>query len=48
MFLVDEGNGAPNTTKSVPSSARHRNAIIMVFRCRADDGPALNGGLVAL
>ena len=37
-----------NATKSGPSSARQRNAIQMVFRWRADDGPTLNSGLVAL
>ena len=38
----------PNTTKIRPSSARQRNAIVMAFRWRADDGPTLNAGLVAL
>ena len=37
-----------NASKSGPSSARQRNAIQMVFRWRADDGPTLNSGLVAL
>ena len=45
-FLVDEGKEIPNTTKSEPSSACHRNA--MAFRWRADDGPTLNAGLVTL
>ena len=31
-----------------PSSARQRNTIKMAFRWRADDGPTLNAGLVAL
>ena len=30
------------------SMARQRNTILMVFRWRADDGPTLNAGLVAL
>ena len=46
VFLVNEGD--PNTTKSGPSSARKRTAISMAFRWRADDGPTLNAGLVAL
>ena len=46
-ILVDEG-GDKNTTKSGPSSARQRNAINMAFRWRADGGPILNTGLVAL
>ena len=37
-----------NATKSVPSSARQRNAIEMTFRWRADNGPPLSAGLVAL
>ena len=32
----------------VMSSARQRNAIVMAFRWRADNGPSLNAGLVAL
>ena len=36
------------TTISGPSSARQRNVISMAFRWRADDGPTLNAGLVAL
>ena len=39
--------GNPNTTISGTSSARQRSAISM-FRGSADDGPTLNGGLVAL
>ena len=35
----------PNTTISGPSSAHQRNAILMAFRRRADDGPTLNAGL---
>ena len=38
----------PNTTISGPSSARQRSAIYMAFRWRADDGPTLKAGLVAL
>ena len=48
VFLVDEGREDPNTTISGPSSAHQRNAIKMAFRWRADDGPTLNAGLVAL
>ena len=47
-FLVAEGKEDPNTTKSGPSSARQRSGILMAFRWRADDGPTLNAGLVAL
>ena len=38
----------PNTTISGPSSARQRTAIYMAFGWRADDGPTLKAGLVAL
>ena len=44
LFIVGEGIEDPNWL----SSARQRNAIEMAFRCRADDGPTLNAGLVAL
>ena len=37
-----------NATKSGPSSVRQQNAIEMAFRWRADNGPPLNAGLVAL
>ena len=37
-----------NATKSGTLLARHRNAIPMAFRWRADNGPPLNAGLVAL
>ena len=37
-----------NATKSGTLSARHQNAIPMAFRWRADNGPPLNAGLVAL
>ena len=37
-----------NSTENGPSSARQRNAIEMAFRWRADNGPPLNAGLVAL
>ena len=45
-FLVEEGTEDPNTTKSGPLSARQQNAILMVFRWRANDGPTLNAGLI--
>ena len=38
----------PDSTKSRPSSARQGNTILMAFSCRADDGPTLNAGWVAL
>ena len=38
----------PNTIISGPSTARQRNAIKMAFLWRADNGPTLNAGLVAL
>ena len=41
-FLVDERREDPNATICGPTSARQRN------RWRADDGPTLNAGLVAL
>ena len=34
--------------KNGPSSAHQLNAIEMVFRWRANNGPPLNAGLVAL
>ena len=37
-----------NATKDGPSSARQLNAIEMAVRWRADNGPPLNAGLVAL
>ena len=37
-----------NTAISGPSSAHQQNAIKMVFRWRANDGPTLNAGLEAL
>ena len=45
-FLVEEGTEDPNTTKSGPLSACQQNAILMVFRWRANDGPTLNAGLI--
>ena len=45
--IFDEGKEDLNSTKSGPSSARKRNAILMAFHRRVDDGPALNSGLVA-
>ena len=47
VFFV-EGMEDRNATKSGPSSARQRNAIEMAFRWRADNGPPLNAGSVAL
>ena len=47
LFSI-EGWLDPNTTISWPSSARQRYAIEMAFRWRADDGPTLNAGSVAL
>ena len=32
----------PNNTKSGPSLAHQRNAILMAFYWRVDDGPTLN------
>ena len=40
-FSVEEGREDPNTTISGSSSARQRNAILMAFCWRADDGPTL-------
>ena len=48
FFLFNEGREDPNTTVSVPTTARQRNAINMSFGWGADDGPKLNAGLVAL
>ena len=48
FVLVDERGNDPNTTESGSSSARQRNAIKMAFCWRADDGPTINAGLVAL
>ena len=39
--LAEEGREDPI---SGPSLARPRNAILMAFRWRADDGPTLNAG----
>ena len=47
-FSVDEGGEDPNTTKSGPSSAHQRKAILMEFGWWADDGPTLNADLMAL
>ena len=47
FFLVDEGIEDRNTAINGLLSARQRN-ILMAFRWRADDGPTLNDGLVAL
>ena len=47
-FLVYDRKEYPNTTVSGPSPASRGNAFQMVFRWRADDGPTLNSGLVAL
>ena len=48
ICFVDEGIEDPNTTINGPLSSRQQNTIQMVFRWRADDGPILNAGLVAL
>ena len=48
FFKVYEGRKDPNTTISVPSWACQQNAIYMAFCWRANDGPTLNAGLVAL
>ena len=48
FFLVDEGRDDPNIIISGPSSASQRNAILVAFRCRADDDPKLNTDLVTL
>ena len=49
FLVVERGERIhPNSTKSWPSSAHHRNAIQMVFPWRADGGPTLNVGFVAL
>ena len=48
ILLFDEGIMDPNTAINGPSSARQRNAIVMAFRWRADDGPTLNAGFVVL
>ena len=48
FFFFDEGREEPNSAKSGTSSAHQQNAILMAFRWRADNGPTLNVGLVAL
>ena len=48
FFWFDVGRKDPHTTIRGPSTARQRNAIEMAFCWRADDGPILNAGLVAL
>ena len=48
MFLVDEGNRDSNATIIGPSLARKQNAILMAFRWRANYGPTLNTGSIAL
>ena len=40
VFLVDEGSKDPNTTISRPSSARQRNAILMVNKANSSDTEA--------
>ena len=47
-FLVYERREDPNTTISGPSPVCQGNAFQMVICWRADDGPTLNSGLVAL
>ena len=48
FFIVDEGKGGSkyNYIRAIigPPTKRHE----MAFRWRADDGPTLNAGLVAL
>ena len=46
--LDNEGREDPKTTKSGSLSACQQNAIKTAFRWRADDGPTLNAGCVAL
>ena len=48
LCLVNEGREDPHTAISGTSSARRRNAVYMASRWRADDGPTLNAGLIAL
>ena len=48
FFLVYKGIEDTNTVINGQSSAHQRNAIEMAFRWRADGGPTLNAGLVAL
>ena len=48
FFHVDKEREDPKTTMIGPPSARQRNAIKMAFCWRADDGPTLNAGLIAL
>ena len=48
VLYLTRGREDPNTTINRPSSARQQNAIKMSFRWRADDGPTLNAGMVAL
>ena len=50
FFLVDEGWEDPNTCTTIcgPSLARQGKSILMAFHWRADDGPTLNTGSVAL
>ena len=48
IFFNDKGIEDPNTAINGPSLARQQNAIEKAFRWRADDGPTLIAGLVAL
>ena len=48
LYFCDEGKEDPDTTKSRPLFSRQQNAIKMAFHRRADDGPTLNAGLVAI
>ena len=48
FFLLYGGKKDPNTTISERLLARQRNAILMAFCWRADDGPTLNVGLVTV
>ena len=47
FFLFDKGIEDPNTAINGQSSACQQN-IKMAFPWRADDGPTLNAGLIAL
>ena len=47
FFLMKGGRIQIDITISGSSYARQRNAIKMVFRWRANDGPTLNAGLKA-
>ena len=48
FFKLMSGREDPNTNISGPALTRQRNAIYMAFRRRANNGPKLNSGFVAL